>query len=78
MKGTIVKLLLNLNEVIVATSISSATIYRRMAVGRFPRPVAVSDRAKRWRAVDIEAFARDPGQWKPGENPTPQKPAGAQ
>lgn len=71
------KLLLNLNEVIQAASISSATIYRRMAVGKFPRPVAVSDRAKRWRAADIAAWGNDPEGWTPSAPPGHQTPAGA-
>ena len=69
---------MNLNEVVEATSISPATIYRRMAAGKFPRPVAVSDRAKRWKVSDIEAWGRDPGQWLPDDHPKHQMPAGAQ
>ena len=72
------KLLLNLNEVIQATSISSATIYRRMAAGKFPRPVAVSDRAKRWRVADIAAWANDPEGWSPATHTVCPTPANVQ
>lgn len=39
------------------------TLYRRLQAGTFPRPMQLSARMVRWRAVDLEA-------WEQGLQPT--------
>jgi len=46
--------LLRLNAVKEATGLSSASIYKAIAAGRFPRSVAISSRARGWLDSDIE------------------------
>ena len=41
-------------EVLGLVSLSSATVYRMMSRGEFPRPVRVGVRAARWRSDEID------------------------
>ena len=43
-------------EVLGLVSLSSATVYRMMSQGEFPRPVRVGRRAARWRSEEIEEW----------------------
>lgn len=43
-------------EVEKAVDLSSASIYRLMAAGEFPRPIRTGKRAVRWRASDVLAW----------------------
>ena len=45
---------LKLEEVLGLVSLSSATVYRMMSRGEFPRPVRVGRRAARWRSDEID------------------------
>ena len=66
--------LIKLDKVIELASISSATIYRQMNLGNFPKPINVSTRSVRWRLSDIEAWKTNPEMWgKPDadNHPTP-------
>ena len=47
---------LKLKEVIGLISLSSATIYRMMSRGEFPRPARVGQRATRWRSDEVEEW----------------------
>ena len=47
---------LNLEEVVGLVSLSSATVYRMMSRGEFPRPVRVGRRAARWRSGEVEEW----------------------
>ncbi len=47
---------LKLKEVIGLISLSSATIYRMMSLGEFPRSVRVGRRAARWRSDEVEEW----------------------
>ena len=47
---------LKLEEVIGLISLSSATIYRMMSRGEFPRPVQLSERRTGWRSDEIEEW----------------------
>ena len=47
---------LNLEEVLGLISLSSATVYRMMSRGEFPRPVRVGQRAARWRSDEVEEW----------------------
>ncbi len=47
---------LKLKEVIGLISLSSATIYRMISCGEFPRPARVGQRATRWRSDEIEEW----------------------
>lgn len=45
--------LLKLHEVTQITSMCKGTIYQRMKVGAFPRPVPISKRRVAWKQADI-------------------------
>jgi len=45
-------------EVETATSLSKASIYRRMGEGTFPKPVPVGVRAVAWLESDVAAWQR--------------------
>ena len=47
---------LKLEEVVGLVSLSSATIYRMISRGEFPRPARVGQRATRWRSDEIEEW----------------------
>ncbi|WP_321803886.1 helix-turn-helix transcriptional regulator [Burkholderia sp. BCC1988] len=46
------------------TGLSRATIYRRMGDGTFPRAIRLGLKAVAWRASEIEAWLRDPADWR--------------
>lgn len=52
-------------EVMERTSLSSNTIRTLEARGKFPKRVAMSDRAVRWYLPDVLAWMKDPEGWKP-------------
>ena len=45
--------LMRLSEVLDAVGLARSTIYKQIATGTFPRPVAVGSKAVRWRAGEI-------------------------
>ncbi len=47
---------LRLEEVVGLVSLSSATVYRMMSRGEFPRPVWVGRRAARWHSDEVEEW----------------------
>ena len=47
---------LKLEEVLRLVSLSSATVYRMMSRGEFPRPVRVGRRAARWHSDEVEEW----------------------
>lgn len=55
--------LMTVSEVLTATRLSPATLYRRVRAGTFPQPVRYSQRVARYRKSDIIAFIS--GTWKP-------------
>ena len=48
--------ILRLPEVIARTGLSRTNVYRRIAAGTFPAPVALGPRAVGWRESDITAW----------------------
>ncbi|MDE2783784.1 MAG: AlpA family phage regulatory protein [Gemmatimonadota bacterium] len=48
--------LMRRSEVEEAVGLSTATLYRQMSTGSFPRPVRVGSRSVRWRATDVLAW----------------------
>ena len=50
--------LLGVSEVAARTGLSRSTIYDWSADGRFPRPVPLSARAKRWVEAEVEQWLR--------------------
>ena len=48
--------LLRRREVEEVTGMSRSTIYRKMDVGLFPRPVKIGPSAVRWKESDIETW----------------------
>lgn len=55
--------LMPIREVTRQTSLSQATIYRRIAAGIFPRPRPLGGNRVAWREADIEAWKADPTGW---------------
>ena len=47
---------LKLKEVLGLVSLSSATVYRMMSRGEFPRPVRIGVRATGWRSDEVEEW----------------------
>ena len=45
--------LLRLREVVKMTSLGSSTIYRKLRVGGFPQPYALSPSCVRWRESEV-------------------------
>ena len=43
-------------EVEAAVGLSTASIYRLMDGGEFPRPIRIGQRAVRWKAADLQAW----------------------
>ena len=48
--------LLPLQEVMRVTSMSRSTIYARMAIGQFPKPVRVAAQSVRWKTCEIHEW----------------------
>ena len=48
--------LLRLPDVMLATSIGSSTIYRKIAANEFPRPLRLGPGSVRWRASEVSAW----------------------
>ncbi|MBB4272770.1 helix-turn-helix transcriptional regulator [Rhizobium mongolense] len=48
--------LLKLREVRAITSLGTSTIYRRMSVGTFPKPLVLSDACVRWKESTVLAW----------------------
>lgn len=48
--------LLKLSDVANRLDVSRRTIWRWLALGRFPRPIRFSGVCVRWRSEDVEAF----------------------
>ena len=51
--------LLRLPEVQARTGLSRSTIYMRVELRRFPRPVSLGERAVGWIEAEIEAWIRE-------------------
>jgi|tagenome__1003787_1003787.scaffolds.fasta_scaffold18187069_2 prophage regulatory protein len=45
-----------IHDVILITTLSRATIYRKMASGTFPARVSISERRVAWDAHDVETW----------------------
>lgn len=48
--------ILRLPEVLARTGLSRTGVYRRVAAGGFPKPVALGPRAVGWREADVLAW----------------------
>lgn len=48
--------LIRMRDVTYLVGMSKATIYRKLKIGEFPRPVAMGGQAVRWRESDIAAY----------------------
>ena len=49
-------MLLRKPQVLAVTGFSSATLYREIGSGRFPKPVMITGTAVAWRLTDIERW----------------------
>jgi prophage regulatory protein len=52
--------LLGIDAVKKFSSLSAATIYRRIAVGKFPQAVRLGPNRVAWRSSELDAWAADP------------------
>lgn len=48
--------ILRLRQVIAKVGLQRASIYRAIAAGKFPAPIALGARARGWKSSDIEAW----------------------
>ena len=48
--------ILRRSEVVARVGLSSATLYRLISRGAFPRPVQLSERATGWRTEEVEEW----------------------
>lgn len=55
--------LLRIAEVKARTTLSSATIYRKIAKGTFPVSIRISVGLVAWRESDIDAWMENPMGW---------------
>lgn len=55
--------LLRVREVMSRTTLSSATIYRKIAKGTFPASRRISEGLVAWYESDIDAWIADPMGW---------------
>lgn len=55
--------LLRIAEVKARTTLSSATIYRKIAKGTFPASLRISDGLVAWYESDIDAWIENPMGW---------------
>jgi prophage regulatory protein len=56
--------LVRLPEVRNRTGLSTATIYRKMAEGRFPKAVKISTMLVAWYEGDVNAWVQAPSDWQ--------------
>lgn len=54
---------LRINEVVIRTSLSRATLYRKIEAGTFPGQVRISERRCGWRESTITEWIRDPAAY---------------
>nr|WP_255437858.1 AlpA family phage regulatory protein [Comamonas flocculans] len=54
-------------DVVRITALSRATVYRRIAEGRFPPPVHLGGRACGWPPSDLQRWIDDPQSYRSGE-----------
>ena len=59
MGNTMVRELMRREEVEERFGVSRSWIYNQMRAGRFPEPVRISERAVRWRVIDLDKWAED-------------------
>lgn len=55
--------LVRMPEVLARTSLSRATIYRKMASGEFPRSIQIGANSMAWRERDFEHWLASPMCW---------------
>ncbi|KKW94184.1 helix-turn-helix transcriptional regulator [Sphingobium chungbukense] len=58
--------LLRIAEVKARTTLSSATIYRRISAGTFPRPHRISAGLTAWYESEIDSWVADPMGYRAG------------
>ena len=58
-KGAEQMKLLRINEVTETIGLSTPSIYRLMAEGKFPRPIKIGQRAVAWRKKDLKKWIKN-------------------
>ena len=54
--------LLRIKTVSHTVGLSTATVYRKLAAGEFPKPVRLGSRCTRWKAADVRAWIQAQGR----------------
>ena len=49
---------------LVRTGLSRATIYRRIAAGRFPPPIDLGERSRGWYESDVDCWIANPAGYR--------------
>jgi prophage regulatory protein len=55
---------LRLPDVLTLCGLGRATVYRRIALGRFPAPEKITERASAWRVGAILCWLESPMDWR--------------
>jgi prophage regulatory protein len=55
--------IIRLSAVLSSTGLSRSTLYRKVADGSFPRPVAISVRATGWHESAVNRWIADPASY---------------
>jgi prophage regulatory protein len=56
--------LVRMPELLARTTLSRATIYRRMERGEFPRSIAIGQNSAAWYASDVDRWLAAPMGWR--------------
>lgn len=51
--------LLRIKEVIDTVGLARSTIYLKLKINEFPKPISVGIRAKRWKSSDIQSWIKN-------------------
>ena len=68
--------MLRLSDVERMTGLRRSSVYERISLGRFPRPLRLSDRAVGWLAHEVEAWVHERIAERDAAHP-PDRPADA-
>lgn len=56
--------ILRMKLLLVRTGLSRATIYRRIAAGRFPPPIDLGERCRGWYESEVDRWIANPSSYR--------------
>lgn len=76
--SSVVPAFYRLRDVIKITALTRTTLYRRIAVGLFPRPVHLGGRVCAWPRTALQAWIADPANYRSpqAQEPSASRPRG--